>query len=117
MRIKWEWKESYLRRNCLPAVLALLFIFISIKNNGQGKAADSKKEAILKGNIVDEKQHNSYHLSVVGLLQCDSLLVRFMRSKNDGSFLFDSISPGNYILLITHPFCTDYSRAFSLSQG
>ena len=45
---------------------------------------------------------------VVAILNRDSSLVQFTRTRRDGSWTFRGIPVGNYLLLVSHPFYSDY---------
>jgi hypothetical protein len=62
----------------------------------------------IRGLIQDSVLSKNCPLVVVAILQPDSTLVQFTRTKKDGSWSFHGIRPGNYLLLISHPSYADY---------
>lgn len=64
---------------------------------------------ILKGTVTDTVEKKSPQNAVISLMrQTDSILVRYTRASKDGSFVLNGITPGKYILMITHPYMGDY---------
>jgi hypothetical protein len=67
------------------------------------------QQAIIKGFITDTAEKKPLSNSVVALLRAkDSTLLKFTRSKADGSFILSNNSAGNYLLLVTHPTYADF---------
>lgn len=63
----------------------------------------------VSGHIKDTSSYANVQKSVVALFsQGDSILRNFTRAKTDGSFKIDSVKPGRYILMVTHPLFGDY---------
>src|SRR5436190_23149110 len=63
----------------------------------------------LKGVVTDSVDKKSLENTVISLLrEKDSALVKFARAGNTGNFLLSNIRPGNYVLMITHPYVGDY---------
>lgn len=63
----------------------------------------------LKGIVADTSDKKNLHNTVVSLLKPkDSVLVRFTRADQAGHFAFNNVKPGDYILMITHPYVGDY---------
>lgn len=110
-------KETCPLRSYSTAVLFLLFVLCSIKSNAQVKDKYISDEAVLKGKVKDSTHDKLYLLCVIALLQPDSSLVRFIRTGKDGDFLLDHIAPGRYILLITHPYYSEFSLTLTLNEG
>jgi Outer membrane protein beta-barrel family/Carboxypeptidase regulatory-like domain len=61
------------------------------------------------GRIHDSTLNRDCPLVVVAILTRDSSLVRFTRTRKDGSWSFQGIPAGNYLLLISHPSYADYT--------
>ncbi len=62
------------------------------------------QNASVSGIVVDTLNHENLKNAVVTLLRAkDSTMVKFSRSKADGSFIIQNIPVGNYILMITYP--------------
>jgi hypothetical protein len=62
-----------------------------------------------RGSIRDSILEKRCPLVVVALLNPDSTLVQFTRTKKDGTWFFRGIPAGNYLLLISHPAYADYA--------
>src|SRR5579863_8178417 len=62
----------------------------------------------LQGRLQDSGLERGCPLVVVAILDLDSSLVRFTRTKKDGSWAIRGIRPGNYLLLTSHPAYEDY---------
>ena len=89
----------YLIQICLPAILTLC-----LSLSAQSGSAQS-----IQGRIRDSTANKDCPLAVVALLRADSSLIRFTRTKKDGSFTFTSIAPGGYRILVTHPAYSPYT--------
>ena len=71
----------------------------------------------IKGEIVDkEASSNLINASVAVLQAKDSILVKFTRVAADGSFKFNNMPVGDYILLVTYPDYADYVESFKLNE-
>jgi Outer membrane protein beta-barrel family len=57
----------------------------------------------VQGRIADSNLDRGCPLVVVAILNSDSSLARFTRTKKDGSWAIREIPPGNYLLLTSHP--------------
>ncbi len=63
----------------------------------------------IKGVIKDTTSNTFVKNAVVAVLTAkDSLLVKFQRTNENGSFSLQNIKQGNYILMIMHPLFADY---------
>lgn len=62
----------------------------------------------VRGRLADSNLERGCPLVVVAILNNDSLLVRFTRTKKDGSWAIRGIPAGNYLLLTSHPSYDDY---------
>src|SRR5580658_5478001 len=62
----------------------------------------------IQGRLQDSGLERGCPLVVVAILDLDSSLVRFTRTKKDGSWVIRGIRPGNYLLLTSHPAYDDY---------
>jgi hypothetical protein len=62
----------------------------------------------VQGRIQDSTLDRGCPLVVVAILDMDSSLIRFTRTRKDGSWMFQGISPGDYLLLTGHPGYEDY---------
>jgi len=82
-------------------LFSFLFCFISIVSFSQTQE--------LKGILKDTSENRNLANTVISVLsKKDSILVHFTRADKSGSFKIPGIKPGNYILLITHPYMGDY---------
>lgn len=89
-----------LMRNTSP----LLFIILLC-----GLTANAQK-ASLKGLITDTVNKKQLaNSSIIVLKKTDSSLVKFTRSKENGSFFLPSLDTGQYLLVISFPSFADYS--------
>ncbi len=80
--------------------------------------AATAQSVVLKGTVKDTSENKVLRNAVVSLInKKDSLLVRFTRSNEDGSFAMDNLKPGNYILLITFPKFADLADDITLKEG
>lgn len=80
--------------------------------------AGNAQTAIFKGNISDTTLDNPKlkNASITLSNARDSILYKFTRSKNDGSFSINGIVPGKYVLIISHPDYADYSDIIELKE-
>ncbi len=62
----------------------------------------------VQGRLADSNLEQGCPLVVVAILNIDSSLVRFSRTKKDGSWATRSIPAGSYLLLTSHPSYDDY---------
>lgn len=75
------------------------------------------QQARVKGSVVDTLNHAALSNSVVALLQAkDSMLVKFVRSNEQGHFELNKIPAGKYVLLISYPAFADYVEPLTLSD-
>ena len=84
-------------KNCFFLINLLIFGFLTASAQTiTGKIADTaaKKEIL---NVV-----------IVLLNQKDSGLYKFTRSNTNGNFEIKNVKPGNYIVMVSHPYYADY---------
>jgi hypothetical protein len=62
----------------------------------------------IQGRLQDSGLEKGCPLVVVAILDLDSSLVRFTRTRKDGSWVIRGILPGSYLLLTSHPSFDDY---------
>ena len=62
----------------------------------------------VQGRIADSNLDRGCRLVVVAILNSDSSLVRFTRTKKDGSWAIRGIPAGSYLLLTSHPSYDEY---------
>jgi len=83
----------------LPALIIAL-IFLSLPAISQN--------LFVSGNIKDTTEKKAVKNAVVALLTVkDSILYKFTRTGDDGSFILKNVKPGSYILMTTHPYYAD----------
>ena len=76
------------------------------------------QNASVKGLITDTYNKQTLSNSTILLLRAkDSILVKFARSKANGSFEFKNVKTGKYILLVTYPQYADYADNISLTDS
>ena len=72
----------------------------------------------LKGVLVDTFENKSLSNAVISLLKSnDSALVAFTRADKDGKFSINNIKPGNYLVMVTHPYLGDRFEPLDLTDG
>ncbi len=75
-------------------------------------------QSILRGTVRDTSGKKNVALAVISLLQKnDSTLYRFTRSNNLGAFVFNSINPGKYTMLVTYPNFADLSDEIEVKEN
>lgn len=94
----------------LRNILLLAFLLIAALNlNAQKKN--------IKGIVQDDAQHFSLsNVSIVLIQFKDSFIVADTRSKPDGSFSLQNLTPGSYTLLFTRPGYVDFSRRIDIDS-
>ncbi len=76
------------------------------------------QQAQIKGVIADSLANVQLSNASVSLLQAkDSILIKFTRTKEDGSFNFGATKNGDYLLLVTFPDYADYIENFALNEA
>lgn len=69
----------------------------------------SQQYADIKGTVIDTSEKRNLSNSVIALLRPgDSVLVAFTRSDKSGNFTLQKLSPGKFIVMVTHPAYADY---------
>lgn len=92
-------------------ILALsLFLLSSI-------TAFAQSNYQIKGTVIDTAVNvDLANASVTVLNASDSILVKFNRANQDGTFEIAELSSGAYILLVTYPDYADYVEKFTLDS-
>jgi len=85
----------------LKAFIFLLFMWGYFNTLGQ---------CIVKGCLKDTTSEKNCSQAVVAILELDSGLVQYARSRKDGSFMLYGVNAGTYLLMVTHP---SYSSSIS----
>ncbi len=71
-----------------------------------------------KGTIKDSSENKLLKNAVISLLKpADTVLVKFTRSADNGTFLIDKIVPGKYILEVTFPGYATFSDIVESKEG
>lgn len=71
----------------------------------------------ISGVITDTINKKNIANAVVAVLTpADSILYKFTRTGKDGSFVIKDIKPGNYILMVTHPYFADFIDDISTTE-
>src|ERR1700685_1739499 len=84
-------------------VVTFLFVLAGFfRGLGQERAGG------IQGRIADSSLDRGCPLVVVAILNSDSSLVRFTRTKKDGSWSIRGIPAGSYLFLTSHPSYDDY---------
>ncbi|HEX4877323.1 MAG TPA: outer membrane beta-barrel family protein [Chitinophagaceae bacterium] len=69
----------------------------------------SAQKVAVSGTVRDTIEKKNIPNAVIMLLtEKDSLIYGFTRSGKDGSFTIQQVTPGNYILMTTHPYFADF---------
>ncbi|HEX2607195.1 MAG TPA: TonB-dependent receptor [Flavisolibacter sp.] len=72
----------------------------------------------VKGTVNDTLSRKTLTNAVVTLLQKkDSSLYQFQRTDKSGSFQFNDLTPGKYVLLITYPKFADFADEIEVKTG
>ena len=83
--------------------LAMLFVnTIVIHGFGQ------ERLGAIEGKVRDSSMDRGCAMAVVAILNSDSSVVRFTRTKRDGTWQIQGVPAGSYLLLTTHPAYDDY---------
>jgi hypothetical protein len=74
--------------------------------------------AKVSGVIKDTTAHKMVKNAVVVLLsQKDSMLIGFVRTKEDGAYSFEKIPTGKYIFMVMHPTFADYVDDIEIKEA
>lgn len=72
----------------------------------------------INGKITDKEAGTSLINASVSILQAkDSILIKFTRVGPDGTFKFNKMPLGDYLLLVTYPDYADYVELFKLNES
>jgi hypothetical protein len=97
-------KKSTFPAMRLLSILMMMMTFFAAYGQSSGISVGGAH-----GRIHDSTLNRDCPLVVVAILNPDSSLVRFTRTRKDGSWSFQGIPAGNYLLLISHPSYADYT--------
>jgi len=82
---------------------AFLVLLLAFTLHGFSQRAD------IKGTVIDTSEKKNLSNSVIALLRpTDSVLVSFTRSDKSGNFTLQKLSPGKFIVMVSHPAYADY---------
>ncbi len=84
-------------------VVTFLFILA-----GFFRGLGQERVGAVQGRLADSSLDRGCPLVVVAILNSDSSLVRFTRTKKDGGWAIRGIAAGSYLLLTSHPSYDDY---------
>jgi len=91
-------------------LFCLFFFFLAASASAQNNYS-------VKGVIADSVEHVKLRNTSVAVLQAkDSILVKFTRAAEDGSFQLEGLTKGKFILLVSYPDYADYTDSFSLDS-
>jgi len=72
----------------------------------------------VKGTAIDTDQYiKLYNANIVIINAKDSILRKFTRATENGSFSIGSMAAGKYIVLVTYPEYADYAETFTLDAA
>lgn len=79
--------------------ILVLCCFLFLSNTLQAQISGT-----VKGYVTDTINHSTLTKASVSLLRAqDSILVKFTRAKENGSFELNNIKAGKFILLVSYP--------------
>ncbi len=84
-------------------VMTILFILTAFF-----RVLGQERLGAIQGRLADSNLDRGCPQVVVAILNSDSSLVRFTRTRKDGSWAIRGIPAGTYLLLTTHPSYDDY---------
>ncbi len=89
----------------------LLFIILFI-----GLVRANAQESVIKGTVNDTLNKQNLSNAVVSILRPkDSVLVKFVRTDNQGNFELKKIVAGNYILVVSYPNYAEYTDNININ--
>src|SRR5690348_17019421 len=91
-------------------ILSLTILFIA------SCSCSIAQTASVKGVIFDTVNKSTVANASVSLLQKDSALYKLIHSDAKGKFELENLSPGNYLLLVTHPFYENFITHLHLTD-
>jgi hypothetical protein len=96
---------------CIPFILLILFIFLTIDLFSQSTTGT------LKGKLVDSTSQQVFKGTSISVLNTgDSSITIFGTAKEDGSFFIREIPFGQYFLIISFLGFTDTAKIFSVTK-
>src|SRR5688572_28146632 len=95
--------------------LSILFVLVSFLYTSSSIAQDTWS---IKGLVSDSSSTIKPANTIVTILHArDSVLYKFIKLKDDGSFSITNLTAGKYILLISSPGYADHTEPFSLDPA
>ncbi len=92
--------------------ILLLCCFLFLSNTLQ-----AQKSGTVKGYVTDTINKSTLTKASVSLLRAkDSILVKFTRTKENGSFELNNIKAGKFILLVSYPKYADFVDQFAIDS-
>jgi hypothetical protein len=75
------------------------------------------QQGTIKGTVTDTLNKQKLYKATISLLRAtDSVLLYYTKTTQDGSFTFNNIKQGNYLLLATYPSFADYFDTLTLTK-
>src|SRR5690606_18220985 len=74
------------------------------------------QEIRISGRVISSQQEPIYFVNIVLLNQNDSTFVKGTSTNEDGTFVLESLHPGDYILRATYIGYTSYSTSLNINQ-
>jgi hypothetical protein len=94
----------------LKHILLLLIMLVSVCSINAQKAS-------IKGTVTDTLNKQNLKNAVVTILRSkDSILYKFVRTNDKGSFELNNLQAGKYIMLVSYPSYAEYSDNIILSD-
>jgi hypothetical protein len=85
----------------MPKIYLLIALLVSAQAFSQ--------QLKISGSVIDTSENKPLQNAVVSVIRPkDSVLVKFTRTKEDGTFFISHLRPSNYIVLITYPKYADF---------
>lgn len=99
-------QTKQMKKTFLSLIILLLFTVVA-------KAQSNS----VKGFIIDLSSNAKLHNATVSVLNAkDSTLYKFTRAAQNGSFSFQNVKKGNFILLVTYPEYADFVNKFAIDS-
>jgi len=100
----------------MKPILTIIFLFIIIGPLQVRAQVSASPSGEICGRIQDNTLNKKIPLVVVAIIDIDSCLVTFTRTKKDGSWSFNNIPAGFYQVLISHPSYEDYRTGVTIRK-
>ncbi|CAM3693403.1 outer membrane beta-barrel protein [Sphingobacterium prati] len=104
-------------RGLISRVICLLLLYILIFTMSN-RNLFAQEHSEVKGKVVDSVDNAPLsNVSITILRSKDSILINSTRTKEDGSFSVKSLSPGNYLLSVSHLQYTAYKTRLNVTSA